>query len=113
MDSREQSGARAGANDDLPGIATGGVFVESGSGFANRKRSVLDKGAVVFSGVFNRGLLGTIGDVKFGDIVEGWKMAFSPLGNDVAIEGIIVVLESGSDNRMIRLVSLDKNVGGV
>lgn len=106
--------ARATAKGDLPSVAKRGFFVKSRGGEADDEIfSRIFEVGVIFFGVFNGESFGFVGNSDFGKIIEWREMTELAFFENVVIETLVVGIDSGGDDRVVRLISLDENVGSI
>ena len=105
---------RATAKGDLPGVAKRGFFVKSRGGEADNETfgRVFEVG-VIFFGVFNSESFSLVGDGNFGKVIERREMTKLAFFENVMIETLVVRIDGGGDDRVVRLIGLNENVGSI
>ena len=100
-----------GANDELPSVAFGGVFVEGGNGGGNREGGDFFEGSSGGPNFFDGGLFGFHGDFEFGDKFIGWETGFGAFFEEVGGKIFVVFGGGVGDDGVVGLESLDENFG--
>ena len=108
-----EGGARGGFENDLPGEAAAGVFVEGGFGRRELEVRTDTEVGVGLTDFGEGGFFGLIGGGKFGEVGEGWEGLFLALTEEILSEGWVVGGEGGLDARVVGLESLDDHAGAV
>lgn len=101
-----------GFEDDLPGVAAAGAFVEGGHGRRDGERGVFREKSVGGLDFFQGGLFGFIGDGEFGEVGEGWEVAGAAALQLVGGEAGEVGGDGGFDDGVVGLVGLENDTGG-
>ncbi len=105
--------ARGGLEDDLPGVAAAGAFVESGGGRRKGEVRVLGEDTAGVLDFGEGGFLGFVGDGELGEVGKRGEVAAAALSQSVVGEGEEIAANGGLDGGVVGLVGLEDDAGGV
>lgn len=106
-------GARSGFDGDLPGPAAIGALVEGGHGRRKRKLGVLAEEGVGLADFGKGSFFGFVSNGEAGEMREWREMLAAAFFEEIVGESREISSESGFDDRMIGLKSLEDDVGDV
>lgn len=113
FESFEQSLARGGFKDDLPGITFGGAFVEGGHGWRNGKPADLRESIGSGSDFLESGFFGFVSNVETCNIGIRREFLSGAFFQEVISEFGVIGFDGGLDDGMIRLEGLNDNFGAI
>lgn len=105
--------AGGGFDDELPGEAAIATLVEGRGRRGDEKVRVLGEFGVGLLDLGEGGALGLVGDTEAGEISVGRHLLGATLLEEIIGESVEIGLDSGLDDGMVGLVSLDENLGFV
>ena len=102
-----------GFQDELPGEATGAAFVEGGGRRRNFEVFEFLEGCVGGLDFFKGGFLGFVSDGEASEVEKRGKVGFLAVFGEIFGEFWEIGFEGGLEDRVVWLVGLDDNRGGV
>ncbi len=102
--------ARGRLNDDLPGVAAVGAFVEGGHRGRDGEFGVLVELLVSLLDFGEGGFFGFIGDAEASEVGEGWHLLLAATLEDIIREFGKIGVDGGLNNGMIGLIGLDNDL---
>ncbi len=105
--------ARGGFDDELPGEAAIATLVEGGGRRRDEEMGILGEFGVGLLDLGEGGALGLISDTEAGEVSIGRHLLGATLLKEIIGEIVEIGLDSGLDDGVVGLVSLDENLGFV
>ncbi len=112
-DGFEKGLARGRTEEKLPGETFGAAFVKGWGRSGDGETRGVTEGAMEGLDVAENDGFGLVGEVEPGEVSEGWESAGFTTFEQVLGEGCIIILYSRSDDWMVWLVGLKKDLGSI